>query len=107
MDELNKLKAQLEAIYEAGHSRGCQGREYTCTCEYDDMVEATARGARATIEIMESFIADQRKTIDDLLEQGRDVARHMTRLVEWICEDPEARAAEYKAAAARLKPTAQ
>ena len=22
------------------HARGCQGREYTCTCGYDDQVEA-------------------------------------------------------------------
>lgn len=32
--------ATLHAIRDDYHARGCQGREYTCTCGYDERVEA-------------------------------------------------------------------
>lgn len=51
-----------DKIEEQGHKRGCEGRNYACTCGYDDRVEAELSRLRSSNEA-------KRKA----LEQIRDV----------------------------------
>jgi hypothetical protein len=38
-----------DALLDMDHSRGCQGREYACTCDYDDTVHNLATGLRGAL----------------------------------------------------------
>lgn len=49
------IKSQeLRDIATDGHGRGCDGREYECTCGYDAMVERTLRAAAKRIDELEA-----------------------------------------------------
>lgn len=46
------------------HERLCQGREYSCTCGFDDRTEATAQRAAALITTLERQLATAREALD-------------------------------------------
>lgn len=41
-----------DKIEEQGHKRGCEGRNYACTCGYDDRVDAEIARLRSSNEAM-------------------------------------------------------
>jgi len=38
--ERERCAEKLRAVADSDHKRGCQGREYTCTCGFDDERDA-------------------------------------------------------------------
>jgi len=44
----NRLRQSIEQLTD--HKRGCAGRDYTCTCGYDDTAAARQSGYEAGIE---------------------------------------------------------
>jgi hypothetical protein len=49
-DELGELFERLRAIFRSDdHKRGCQGREYSCSCGYDARIQALAEEAAAAL----------------------------------------------------------
>jgi len=45
------------------HERGCQGREYTCSCGFDERTLATAKEAADTITTLRSRIGTLEKAL--------------------------------------------
>lgn len=50
------------------HERGCQGREYTCTCGYDDKQRALIETLTAALDEAADFIQPFNRA-DELLEK--------------------------------------
>lgn len=61
------------------HKRGCQGREYTCTCGYDDQQEAEIQrlrselakanyGARIATELLAEAVKDYNDALAKLAQ---------------------------------------
>ena len=55
------------------HERGCQGREYTCTCGYDDRIADRITELEARLEASQESLADQ-------LEARKEQADRITEL---------------------------
>lgn len=52
---LTTLPSRLRKVLSADdHRRGCQGREYACTCGYDDRLIALTEEAAAAIEMLKA-----------------------------------------------------
>lgn len=47
------------------HELGCQGRDYSCSCGFDDRTFATAKSAAEYISNMRAYIADLEKREKD------------------------------------------
>jgi hypothetical protein len=47
---MSDLVERLNRIWREDHDRGCQGREYTCTCGFDENAFKTAKEAVDEIE---------------------------------------------------------
>ena len=65
------------------HARGCQGREYTCTCGYDDQQEALIRelmdGRHRDLDKMremKALIRELLAALTDFLEFGEYAYSH-------------------------------
>lgn len=67
-----------DKIEEQGHKRGCEGRNYACTCGYDDRVEAELSRLRSALEnapdrrhfeILAEAMAEVKATSDGLSYQ--------------------------------------
>lgn len=57
------------------HSRGCQGRQYECTCGYDARTQATADDAAAAIErLCAERDAIRKATIEECIAKAKDYA---------------------------------
>ena len=54
------------------HARGCQGREYTCTCGYDDRLATLLASQEAEIAELRKALLDARCTIETCLEDNED-----------------------------------
>lgn len=62
---MTDLVERLGDIYATDdHARRCQGREYDCTCGYDERSAATAREAAAEITRLRSLVEEAVKEID-------------------------------------------
>jgi hypothetical protein len=48
-------------VLSTDHARGCRGREYECTCGYDDAVTAEIERLRAVIKHARDTCADPRR----------------------------------------------
>jgi hypothetical protein len=44
-------------VLEDDHARGCQGREYTCTCGYDERVAAHVRRMERELVALRKVVA--------------------------------------------------
>jgi hypothetical protein len=56
------------------HQRGCEGRAYTCTCGYDDRLEARAEAAEARVARLREvlrYMADTALIDDDYRTMAR------------------------------------
>lgn len=99
------------------HSRGCQGREYTCSCGYDDQRDAEILRLRAEVErltgdlkraneLVNAALDDYREARAEEREQAAQItdekASYHLRLWEDDSVLPEA-AVEHKACADALK----
>jgi hypothetical protein len=63
----------LNEIWRDGdHKRGCQGREYICTCGVDDRTFLTAKEAIAEIENMKAEIKRLREVLEECAEHFYD-----------------------------------
>ena len=52
-------------IQQADHRRGCDGRCYTCTCGFDEEVEAAMMAKDAEIERLQKGVAAAIEELDD------------------------------------------
>jgi hypothetical protein len=48
--ETKALVEELRAVINDDHARGCEGRQYTCSCGYDDRVDEALRQAAARLD---------------------------------------------------------
>jgi hypothetical protein len=74
MTTTNDITALIERLREAkngDHERLCQGREYTCTCGYDNRIWAAAIAAADALEALHAKLAAVAETlrIEDALRQ--------------------------------------
>lgn len=72
------LVARLNQIWRDGdHERLCQGREYSCTCGFDNRTEATAKEAADRISALEAEVERLKREVEVWREgwedDGRDV----------------------------------
>ncbi|MQX90292.1 hypothetical protein [Sinorhizobium meliloti] len=83
------------------HARGCEGREYTCTCGYDDardaVMERLAKALEPFARIAEIF--------DNKPPQGADNILHAWETTRGSCEVTMTACAEARAALAAKAPT--
>lgn len=56
-NDLELVAKLLELISSDDHERLCQGREYSCTCGYDERKDAALAEAAATIERLTAEVA--------------------------------------------------
>lgn len=73
------------------HERGCAGREYSCSCGFDDLVEELCDKAQSTLRTQSATIT----TLQAELAEARD---ELKRLIESIWK------AEYRREAPEWKP---
>jgi hypothetical protein len=66
-----------DKIEEQGHKRGCEGRNYACTCGYDDRVEAEFSRLRSSNEALERERAEEWRRRREA-EASRDVEKAVT-----------------------------
>lgn len=52
------------------HARGCRGREYECTCGFDDRTFATAKEAAEAIEMHEAGYQQHLRIIAELKQEN-------------------------------------
>lgn len=68
ISEVSKMVERLNAVWRDGdHERLCQGREYSCTCGFDERTEATTREAASLLQQQEAEIARLREDRDGAL----------------------------------------
>jgi hypothetical protein len=78
------LCERLRAITTTDHERLCQGREYTCSCGWDEENEANATEAANTIERQASEIERLRGALTNIqIEAEREEGRwvHLKRVI--------------------------
>lgn len=62
---MSDIVERLGDIYATDdHARGCQGREYECTCGYDERSAATAREAAAEITRLRALVDEARGVVE-------------------------------------------
>ncbi|RYG87655.1 MAG: hypothetical protein EON59_06800 [Alphaproteobacteria bacterium] len=57
---------ELKAVADGDHDRGCQGREYVCSCGYDDRLAAAAEQAAQAIERLEAERDELQRQVSDV-----------------------------------------
>lgn len=63
---MTDITERLRAVFtNDDHGRGCQGREYSCTCGYDDRVDAVAAAAADEIERLRAALKPFAKEWDE------------------------------------------
>lgn len=84
-ERVSDIVAELRELLNDDHERGCQGREYTCSCGYDvrwgnalgeaaDIIEAQSKAlaeANGTLKYCEAQWSDERGTMIDKLQDLR------------------------------------
>lgn len=68
------------------HARGCQGREYSCTCGFDERTFATAKEAAARIEELEAerdFAVASEQASDEYVALQRARIEELEQALEW------------------------
>lgn len=62
---------ELRAISGADHSRGCEGRQYACSCGYDHRVETALTEAADTIADLQAIANSHSLSLTAELERRR------------------------------------
>ncbi len=62
------LAARLKQADEGDHERGCQGREYTCTCGYDEAILTAASEASTALTSALDEIERLEKALGSLVD---------------------------------------
>jgi len=116
MSETQPITAQRLLDHAASdHVRGCMGRQYSCTCEYDTITERLLVDAAARIQELEPKAAayDACSSKIDCLsrgavpvrDDGAERIRRMERALTWIVNSPSAHPANMvKVAEEALQP---
>lgn len=80
---MTDITERLLNISRGDHERGCTGREYTCSCEYDNENWKTAEQAVTEIKTLRSSLKEIREE-NDRLKGERDEAQsdHLKALAE-------------------------
>lgn len=63
--EATDLVILLKGVATIDHARGCQGREYACSCGWDEEREQYAAQAAALIEAQAAEIEGLRKAVEE------------------------------------------
>lgn len=54
----NDLVERLDTLIKDDHERGCQGRYYSCTCDYDNNCSQALQDAKGRIEALEAALRE-------------------------------------------------
>lgn len=61
---MTSLVERLRNISRGDHERGCQGREYVCSCDYDETSWKTAEEAADEITRLRRELEEARKALE-------------------------------------------
>ena len=62
---MSDLTERLNRIWKDDHDRGCQGREYSCTCGFDEDVWKTAKEAADEIDQLTRELAEAERKLGE------------------------------------------
>ena len=79
----------LRALVTSDHKRGCQGREYGCSCGYDDEKDAMIERAA---DALEKLRAERDAAARDMRERCAKVLDEMSENPSWAPSEQDASA---------------
>ena len=101
---MSEIVERLRIYASEDHERLCQGREYTCSCGYDDRRDPLMTEAADEITRLEARVAGLEKALSDAAEQMEWLAENhpdcMGFIPPWPSTTPAIKVAAEKARAA-------
>ncbi|RVL48445.1 hypothetical protein CN138_08935 [Sinorhizobium meliloti] len=81
-EDRKDLVERLRNISRGDHERGCQGREYVCSCDYDETSWKTAEEAASEITRLRRELEEARRKA---FEEAAAIAEefHFMKDIEW------------------------
>ncbi|WP_050577734.1 hypothetical protein [Sinorhizobium meliloti] len=77
-EDRKDLVERLRNISRGDHERGCQGREYVCSCDYDETSWKTAEEAASEIDRLRRELEEARKALEPFANEAAELAVGIT-----------------------------